>query len=150
MARVNQYSEGDYELIVFTDGAFSNSRNRGGYAFVVREDNKFTKRYLRGINNTTNQRTEMLAVISLFRYLLNLNKVPKTLIVSDSMYVIGTTCENWKMNANIDLWKTYFYLYDQLKDRVDFKHVRGHQGIEGNELADIYAVIGSEGKDYVE
>ena len=66
------------------------------------------------------------------------------------MYVIGTTCENWKMNANVDLWKTYFYLYDQLKDRVDFKHVRGHQGIEGNELADIYAVIGSEGKDYVE
>lgn len=141
-------SSNDYQFVVYTDGAFSNSRNRGGYSFVVKEGDKFTKRFIRGIDNTTNQRTEMLAVISLFRYLLHFTEIPKTLIVTDSMYVVGTTTKNWNINANLDLWKTYFYFYNQLKDKVDFKHVRGHQGIEGNELADIYAVIGSEGKDY--
>ena len=148
MCRVKGDIEGNYNLVIYTDGAFSNSRNRGGYAFVVNEDNQFKKRYFRGIDDTTNQRTEMLAVISAFRYLLKMSEIPKTLIISDSMYVVGTTCEDWKMNANIDLWKIYFYLYDQLKDKLDFKHVRGHQGVIGNELADVYSVIASEGKDY--
>lgn len=136
------------ELIAYTDGAYSNSRLRGGYAFVIEKDGVFVSKYLRGENNTTNQRTEILAVISLFRYLLKLKYIPKTLIITDSMYVVGTATKNWKMNANKDLWQLFFYYYNQLKEYITFKHVRGHQGNEGNELADIYAVIASEGKSY--
>lgn len=139
----------EYELTAYTDGAYSNSRLRGGYAFVLEKDGVFVSKYNRGENNTTNQRTEVLAVISLFRYLLKLKTIPKTLIVTDSMYVVGTATKNWKINVNKDLWCIFFHYYDQLKDIITFKHVRGHQGNEGNELADVYAVIASEGKDYV-
>lgn len=132
-------------MLIYTDGAYSQSRNRGGYAFVVNENDKFVKKYYRGINDATNQQTEMLAVISAFRYLLKHSQIPEVTIITDSMYVVGTTTKNWKINANKELWALYFNLYDQVKDKVNFKHVRGHQGIEGNELADVLSVIASEG-----
>lgn len=141
MSRITEIPDGVYDLVIYTDGAFSNSRNRGGYAFVVKQGDKYTHRFLRGVDDTTNQRTEMLAVISVFRYLLNKKSIPKTVVVTDSMYVVGTTCNNWKINANKDLWAIYMYLYEQVKEHVDFMHVRGHQGIEGNELCDTLAVI---------
>lgn len=128
---------------IYTDGAYSQSRKRGGYAFIVQEEDKFTKKYYNAINDATNQRTEMLAVISAFRYLLNFKEIPNVTIITDSMYVVGTTTMGWKIGANHDLWNTYFYFYDQLKDKIEFKHVRGHQGIEGNEICDNLAVIAS-------
>lgn len=131
-------------MIIYTDGAYSQSRNKGGYAFVVFENEKFVKKYYRSISDSTNQRTEMLAVISAFRYLLGMENIPNTTIITDSMYVVGTTTKGWKINANKDLWAIYFTLYDQLKEKLEFKHVRGHQGIEGNELADVLSVIASE------
>lgn len=129
-------------ITIYTDGACSKSGN-GGYAFVVEENSVFTKRYNRPDKNTTNQRTEVKAVISAFKYLLSFDPIPETTIITDSMYVVGTTCNNWKISSNKDLWSYYFKLYEKLKDYVTFKHVRGHRGIEGNELADMYAVIAS-------
>ncbi len=132
-------------MTIYTDGAYSQSRQRGGYAFIVYENGEFTKKYYKGIDNATNQRTEMLAVISAFRYLLAMDDIPKTMIVTDSMYVVGTCTQGWKVGANHDLWEIVFVLLDQLKDKISFKHVRGHVGIEGNELADMFSVIASEG-----
>lgn len=134
-------------MTIYTDGAYSQLRNRGGYAFIVYENDKPVKKYYKGIDNATNQRTEMLAVISAFRYLLHLPEIPNTTIITDSMYVVGTCTQGWKVGANHDLWGDLFTLFEQLKDKVTFKHVRGHIGIEGNELADMFSVIASEGVD---
>lgn len=134
-------------MLIYTDGAYSQSRNRGGYAFIVNENDVFTKKYYKAIDDATNQRTEMLAVISAFRYLLAMDEIPETTIITDSMYVVGTCTKGWKIGTNHDLWGILLPLLEQLKDKVIFKHVRGHVGIEGNELADMYSVIASESID---
>lgn len=131
-------------ISIYTDGAYSASRSKGGYAFIIYENDKPVKKYLKSIENSTNQRTEMLAVISVFRYLLKLNTIPNVTIFTDSMYVVGTCDRNWKINANQDLWDILLPLYEQLKNNVTFTHIRGHVGIEGNELCDLYAVLASE------
>lgn len=129
---------------IYTDGAYSMARNKGGYAFIIYHEDKPIKKFSRSISNATNQVAEVLAVISVFRYLLKHLDHPNVEIITDSMYVVGTTCQGWKVKTNQELWKTYFTLYEKVKERVTFKHVRGHIGIEGNELADIFSVIASE------
>jgi ribonuclease HI len=97
---------------------------------------------------TTNQRTELLAAI------MALEALPlgaKALVVSDSMYVVKGITEwihswlrrGWRNAsgndvANQDLWKRLLPLNE--KRKVQWKHVRGHRGIPGNERADKIAV----------
>ena len=131
---------------IYTDGAYSMSRNRGGYAFIVCEDGKFTKKYYKSITDSTNQRAEIMAVISAFRYIVKQN-IERAEIITDSMYVVGTSTLGWKIGSNQDLWFVYFHYYNKIKDRVTFTHVRGHQGNEGNELADLFSVIASTSID---
>lgn len=119
------------------------ARNKGGYAFIIYHEDKPIKKFSRSIKEATNQVAEVLAVISVFRYLLKHPDHPNVEIITDSMYVVGTTCQGWKVKANQELWKFYFTLYEKVKEKVTFKHVRGHQGIEGNEICDTLAVIAS-------
>ena len=131
------------DIIIYTDGAFANSKNVGGYAFAIYNKGILTHRYFQKEIDTTNQRTEVLAVIAVFRYLLTLDIIPDVTIITDSMYVVGISTLNWNIKANKDLWKIYFCLYDQIKDKITFKHVRGHQGNEGNNVVDVLAVLAS-------
>jgi ribonuclease HI len=134
---------GAARLTVYTDGAYSMARAKGGYAFIVLEDKQKPKRFYKSIENSTNQRAEILAVMAFYRYLLGLEHKPKVDLFTDSMYVIGTTLHNWKQNSNLDLWKRYFNLYEKVKDLVTLHHVKGHAGNEYNEAVDLLAVISS-------
>jgi ribonuclease HI len=74
-------------------------------------------------------------------------------IHSDSTYAINaisTWGYNWKakgwktkagMRPNINIIEPAHELYDQIQDRVQLLHVRGHTGVEGNELADRMAML---------
>lgn len=42
--------------IVYTDGAYSNTRNQGGIGFVILKDGKEVARYSKMYKNTTNQK----------------------------------------------------------------------------------------------
>jgi ribonuclease HI len=42
---------------------------------------------------------------------------------------------------NLELIQTAHSIYESIKEKVVISHVRGHAGIEGNELADRMAVI---------
>lgn len=63
-------------------------------------------------------------------------------IYSDSMYVIGTMTLNYKRNKNVDLWEQLDKLV--LNKKIDFKHVKGHNGNKFNTLCDTLAVAGSQ------
>ncbi|MAD42095.1 MAG: hypothetical protein CL623_06850 [Arcobacter sp.] len=73
-------------------------------------------------------------------------------IYSDSKYSIDcitTWAYGWKAKGwtkkggeikNLELIKKTHELYERIKDFIEIKHVKGHAGIEGNELADRMAV----------
>jgi ribonuclease HI len=97
-----------------------------------------------GEANTTNNRMEMLAVIS---GLEALKKSTKVRIVLDSQYVQkgmnewihGWKARGWKTAAkqpvkNVDLWQRLDLAV--ARHEVQWQWVKGHAGHEGNERAD--------------
>ena len=130
----------DKETVIYTDGAYSSSRNQGGWAFVVIQDNKVIYKEYDGLINTTNNRMEIMGMLKALE-LINKNLIPLPIkIYTDSMYVIGTLTLNWKMKKNIDLWQILIPLIN--KD-IEYLHVKGHDGNKFNEECDKWAVFGS-------
>ena len=125
---------------IYTDGAYSSSRNQGGWAFVVVQDNKVIHKDYEGLLNTTNNRMEIMGMFKALEWVKQ-NSIPLPIkIYTDSMYVIGTLTLNWKMKKNIDLWEKLLPLVN--KD-IQYLHVKGHDGNKFNEECDKWAVFGS-------
>lgn len=125
---------------IYTDGAYSSSRNQGGWAFVVVQDNKVIHKDYEGLLNTTNNRMEIMGMFKALEWVKQ-NSIPLPIkIYTDSMYVIGTLTLNWKMKKNIDLWEILLPLVN--KD-IEYLHVKGHDGNKFNEECDKWAVFGS-------
>lgn len=128
---------------IYTDGAFRKT-GLGGWSFVIKTPVGQKIRY--GYQyNTTSQRMELTAIVEALEYIGTLT-VPVTLY-SDSQYAVkginewmlvwsknGWRKHNRKQIENLDLWKTIHSL--TRASNVEFKWVRGHDGNEGNELAD--------------
>ena len=130
----------DKETVIYTDGAYSSSRNQGGWAFVVVKDNEIIYKEYDGLINTTNNRMEIMGMLKALDW-INKNSIPLPIkIYTDSMYVIGTLTLNWKMKKNIDLWQILIPLVN--KD-IEYLHVKGHDGNKFNEECDKWAVFGS-------
>jgi len=137
----------------FCNGAKDHSKRKGGIGVFFGKDDQrnvsepFTK------GEITNQRTELYACIKALNVLIDFDQQIE--INTDSEYTIncitkwyrGWEANKWK-NAknkpvkNQDLIKELYQLYKIKK--VKFKHVRGHKGIYGNEMADRLAVEGSK------
>ena len=126
---------------IYCDGAYSSSRNQGGWAFVVVQDNKVIYKDYDGLMNTTNQRMEIMAMIKTLSWLKNYSISIPIKIYTDSMYVIGTIIKNYNKNANNDLWDILIPLVN--KD-IEYLHVKGHNGDKFNEECDKWAVFGSK------
>ena len=123
---------------VYTDGAYSSSRDQGGWSYVVLYKNQLIKKEFGGVKSTTNNRMEILAVLNAVE--LFKNTTQSVNIYTDSMYVVGSLTLNWKRNANLDLWEK-FNSYDLSK--FNFLHVKGHNDNTYNEMCDDLAVLGS-------
>ena len=123
---------------VYTDGAYSSSRDQGGWSYVVLYKNHLIKKEFGGVKSTTNNRMEILAVLNAVE--LFKNTTQSVNIYTDSMYVVGSLTLNWKRNANLDLWEK-FNSYDLSK--FNFLHVKGHNDNKYNEMCDDLAVLGS-------
>lgn len=114
--------------ILITDGAYSSSRNQGGYALLFVKDNEPIFEFSKMVSNTTNNRMELTAIIVGLKAIKK--PIDSLLIVSDSMYCIGTATLNWKRKKNQDLWKIFdkeFERVSKLCSNINFKHVNGHQ-----------------------
>lgn len=131
---------------IYTDGAYSSSRDMGGFAFVVLENKEKIYSYFFNEPNTTNNRMEITAVLKALYWLKEVGKLDEDIIIyTDSMYVIGSMTKNWKRNKNVDLFTELDNIYKQFKTIV-FMHVKGHSGDKYNELCDKLAVIASQSK----
>ena len=125
---------------VYTDGAYSSSRNQGGLGIVFIKDDKVIAKFSKTYKNTTNNRMELMAVIIALQSIKDENEI---IIYSDSMYVIGTATQGWKRKKNLDLWEKYDAVIDSFKT-VTFKYVKGHSTNMFNNLCDEMAVAASQ------
>ena len=126
---------------VYTDGAYAPSRDQGGWAFVIIEDeNKIFSDYGE-VLNTTNNRMEILGCIKAIEW-LKANNIQECNIISDSMYVIGTMSKNWKRKLNIDLWEQLDSITNNMN--IIWSHVKGHSGDKWNEHCDMLACHASK------
>jgi ribonuclease HI len=137
-------------ITVYTDGSALGNPGPGGYGVVIQVDGK-THEFSQGYQHTTNNRMEMMAVITALE---NLRDNPKATIKvhSDSQYVINGITKGWakgwrkrswkksdgKPALNPDLWGLMLDLVD-LFPKLTFKWVRGHAGNVLNERADTLA-----------
>lgn len=125
---------------VYTDGAYASSRDKGGWAFIVLKDGERIYHNFFFELNTTNNRMEIQAALEACTWLKENNFTEATLY-TDSQYVIGTMSKGWKRNKNNDLW---LLLDEATKDlKINWTHVKGHNGNKYNELCDVFATQAS-------
>jgi ribonuclease HI len=134
---------------IYTDGAASGNPGPGGYGVILKYNDHY-KELSQGYRLTTNNRMELLAVISGLEAIKK-DGIPVT-IYSDSEYVINAVEKGWlwtwektnfKKKANPDLWQQYIPLHKKYKPK--FIWVRGHAGHLENERCDELAVQASRG-----
>ena len=128
--------------IIYTDGAYSPSRDKGGIGIVIIKDNKVILEYSKGYEHTTNNRMELTAVIIALSCIKN--KIDSLEIITDSQYVLGCIDKGWERKKNKDLWKKFDYIHDKvLQDycpKIKISWTRGHSTDIYNNKCDKLAV----------
>lgn len=127
------------KLRIYTDGAYSSSRNSGGWAVYIPD---FNLRLVGNKTPSTVNRMELTAAIMALEYIYKLNINVDIEIYSDSMYLVGGMELGWSKETNQDLWNNLDFYKNKLN--VNFIHISGHSGIEENEIADKLAVKASQ------
>ncbi|CAA6821179.1 MAG: Ribonuclease HI-related protein 2, partial [uncultured Sulfurovum sp.] len=136
------------ELTIYCDGACKGNPGRSGSGLAVYDGaKKPTLLYGQYKEMGTNNTAELNA---LHKALLLAEEAEgsKVSICCDSKYSIDCITKwayswkekGWKKKGgeikNLEIIQEAHALYETLKDRVLVKHVKGHAGFEGNELAD--------------
>lgn len=152
------------EIIIYTDGSSLGNPGPGGWGVIILIPNqnddkskvKSQKSKVIEIGgceaNTTNNRMELMAVIEALKYLSvrsDLVGDTEVIIHADSTYVLGGVTSwiaNWEKNGwktankkpvlNKDLWQELIALARESKGILKWQKVKGHSGLEHNELAD--------------
>lgn len=136
------------KLIIYADGGCrgnQNTENIGGWGVVLKFKEK-TKEIYGGERNTTNNKMELTAAIESLKG-LKTNHIPIE-IHMDSAYVVngmndwihGWIKKNWRKSnkkpvENKELWIQLNELRNK-QQNIQFLKVKGHAGVELNELAD--------------
>ena len=132
------------KIVVYTDGGARGNPGPGGYGAIL-TFGKHRKELKGAFDHTTNNRMELMAVISALE---SLKESCEVLLHSDSKYVIDALTKNWlkgwkrkgwiksdkKPVLNQDLWRRL----DAAAGRheVTWKWVKGHAGNPLNERCD--------------
>jgi ribonuclease HI len=146
-------------IVIFTDGACTGNPGPGGWASILATPDSHVRELGGGDRDTTNNRMEMTAALRALQAI----ESPQTNIIlyTDSTYLIkgitqwiwGWRAKGWKNAegkdvANRDLWEELARQITRLKpSTVDWKYVRGHAGIPGNERCDQIAVAFATGRE---
>lgn len=138
------------KVTIYTDGACSGNPGPGGWGAVLMYGEK-NKEFSGGAPETTNNRMELMAVITALQAL----KEPCTVeLFTDSQYIVNAVNEGWLSSwqkrgwrrkdgevKNVDLWITLVPLLET--HDVTFSWVKGHAENEHNNRCDELAVAES-------
>jgi ribonuclease HI len=133
----------------WTDGACSGNPGPGGWAALLRTDDR-EREVSGGETMTTNNRMEMLAVLGGLRAL---KRPCRVLVHTDSRYVMDAFTKGWLVKwqrngwrradkepvKNRELWEEL--LVEVGRHQVEWTWVRGHSGTLANERVDALAVL---------
>ena len=151
---VEKETNDDEEHIrIYCDGACSGNPGFAGSGLAI-YSNKRNTVLLHGdfVEVGTNNIAELNALYQALVIAKQTSSENIITIFSDSKYSIDcitTWAYGWKAKGwtkkggeikNLELIKKTHDLYERIKDLIEIKHVKGHSGIEGNELADRMAV----------
>ena len=128
----NNAEHDENTIIIFTDGASSGNPGPSGIGVYMTYKTK-TKKISEYIGNATNNIAELKAIK---RSLEELKKFDIPVVIyTDSSYSLGVLTKNWKAKANQELinqTKTLLTKFNNIK----IIKVKGHAGVEENEIAD--------------
>lgn len=129
-----EFPDNGLHYVAYTDGSCDNlSKERaGGSAYVILKDGEIVKMKNHGQLNTSNNRMELLAIISA------VNACPDSAFIdiyTDSQYCILVLSKSYKPKKNPDLYELYKKCVAHVGG-VRFHWVKGHDGNTYNELAD--------------
>lgn len=133
-------------LTVYTDGGCDPNPGKGGWGVVIVRGDDIVAGFNGSDSDTTNNRMEIMAVIASLEYIAETMPNTKVVLYSDSQYVINTMTKGWKKNKNGDLWDRLGKVVTELV--IDWKWVKGHNGVTFNEVADLMATDGIAGNVY--
>lgn len=144
-----------HDKLYFTPDGFSNSRS---------ELNIDVERFIeviKAINNpaSTNNEAELLAVTTALEKCDTIDNLKSVTIITDSSYIVTAFNENmdtWIKNdwkrvdgkpiVHIKEWTiidNYRNKFKEMGIDLTFKWIKGHNGDYGNDMSDLYSVIGS-------
>lgn len=151
MNSLSRYLRGMFNGIeIFTDGSSRGNPGPGGYGVILRYKQS-VKELSAGYRRTTNNRMELLAVITGLEA-LKTRDIPVK-VYSDSKYVIDSITKGWIYGwvkkgfagkKNKDLWLRYLTAEKGFK--ISYEWVRGHNGHPENERCDQLAVAAALNK----
>ena len=142
-------------VVIYTDGSAHYKDKLGGIGVYIKFG-KHEKVISKGYYNTTNNRMELRAVIEAMKAITL--KDYELHIYSDSELVVNTFTSwifRWEKESflgrkNVDLLKEGLEEYYKFpKGNVVFHWVKGHSGIQGNEIADMLASDGRNGNQHI-
>lgn len=127
-----------YNVTIYTDGACSGNPGVGGYGAIITCNG--AEKIVRGRSKevTTNNRMELMAVISAIKAL---NKPCEITVYTDSQYICqnATHDRKWltcEQRPNRDLWIELITVGLKGQHRIKFVKVAGHSGLVMNERCD--------------
>lgn len=132
-------------LTIYTDGACSGNPGPGGWGALLQFNGR-EKEMWGGESESTNNRMELMAAIQALGSLKSDYK-GAIILWTDSKYLkdgITQWIHSWKKGGwkkadkkpvvNVDLWQQLDIVSENKK--IEWKWVKGHAGVEGNERAD--------------
>ena len=141
-------------LEIYTDGSCSTNLRKGGWGYVVL-DNEVVKHEDCGAeDDTTNNRMELTALLKGIQWVENNFLYAKDVVVyTDSSYIANCFKEEWykrwRSNGwrtanrvavkNQDLWREILNLYERGTHNIEIVYVKGHAENQWNNRADTLA-----------
>lgn len=145
--KINKIKNNNYDyknIFLYFDGSYSPKQSHAGTCCFIQNDGIIITGTV--IKNPTNNRAEISALISGLKYcnnlILNDYNINTINIFGDSLWVMNSILNIWKVTKNMDLILLAKHEISKLQNiKINFYHVRSHTGIEGNEICDKYSKL---------